>query len=336
MEQYSGMEEQIASFPEQLELAVEIGRSLDLPALSNIQNIYIAGMGGSAIGAEFVRQWTTALCNYPIHVAKGYHVPAWVGPQTLAIISSFSGNTEETLTAFETIHQRKAHIVGISSGGKLRQYALHHHIPHITMPRKWISPRANLGLSSVLQYFILLKTGMLRVDLSDEFLRAADMLRQQALAIQRQAEQTARDLSNIACVYIIVPEEYASVGLRFRQQLNENSKLHAAHFVIPEMHHNAIVGWKDAPSEFAVLLLSFRNIHPRNRLRLRLTEEMIAPICAHSCTLQSKGNSSIQESLYMVHLTDWISHYLALLRGVDPVEVEIIESLKRKLREQSH
>jgi len=281
MEQYRGMEEQIASFPEQLEMAVEIGRHLSLPAFSDIQNVYIAGMGGSAIGGEFVRLWTHRHCALPIHIAKGYQVPAWVGPQTLAILSSFSGNTEETLTAFETVLRRRAQVVSISAGGKLQQYAHHHHIPHIDIPRRWISPRANLGLSSVLQYFILYQTGILQIDLSEEFLRAAGVLRHHASVIQQLADQMARALSPAACVYIIVPEEYASVGLRFRQQINENAKLHAAHYVIPEMHHNAIVGWKAFPAHSSAQPLA---TSPHRRVDC-------APLCSHLYACVEGGHS---------------------------------------------
>jgi len=239
------MNELIARFPDQLKESLEIGRAATINAHSEaITNIYVAGLGGSGIGGDFVHEFVQNECTVPFTIGKGYTIPASVTKNTLAIVSSYSGNTEETLESFEQIKTRGAKVVIISSGGKLIQFAKELGYDYITLPNNWPSPRACLGFSLVQQLFILNKLGLT----SDTAIRGIEtsipLLENEMESIKVEAEKIAKMLDKkIPIVY--TTDRMESVAVRLRQQINENSKMLCWHHVIPEMNHNELVGWRD-------------------------------------------------------------------------------------------
>lgn len=325
------MDTLIAKFSEQLREALQIGRDAEIEKSPNpIHHVYIAGLGGSGIGGGFAAEYVYKKCPVPIVVGKGYDIPGFIDKHTLAVVSSYSGNTEETLSSFEQLIETGAKIVCISSGGKMIEMAKSHGLDYILMPEDWPSPRACLGYSVVQQLFILYYNGLTDDGFIDEIRAAADLLDREEEDIQTRARQISGMLENKTPV-IYIADWMESVAVRLRQQINENSKMLCWHHILPEMNHNELVGWRDQRRDLAVLLLRNRNDHPRVQMRMEINKEIITEYTDSWIEIYSKGSSFIQRSMYLVHLGDWISFYLSELRNMNPIEVKVIDFLKAEL-----
>lgn len=324
------MDQLIARFPDQLDEALAIGRNAKLTRPDRIDRVFVTGLGGSGIGGNFVAEFVRDCCPVPYVVGKSYDIPAWVGPGTLAIASSYSGNTEETLAAMEQLRASGAHIVVISSGGTLIRMAQEQSLDHIILPNDWPSPRACLGFSLVQQLAILERFGLTDGALLAQVANAAGLLRRESEDIRDKASRIAKLLHGKTTV-IYATDRMESVAVRFRQQLNENAKVLCWHHVIPEMNHNELVGWRDRRDDLAVFVFRNKDDYQRNQIRIEINKEIISHYTGSFIETYSKGDSLLEEAMYHVHLGDWISWYLAELRGVDAVEVRVIDFLKGEL-----
>jgi len=325
------MDELITRFVEQLEEALEIGANASIrPLNSPVHHVYVSGMGGSGIGADFVAAFISQECKIPYLVGKGYEVPAYVGPHSLTFASSYSGNTEETLTAFHAIQNTGSRTICIASGGKVISEAERLGLDLVRVPNTWPSPRACLGYSLVAQLSILGKLGLIGNTALEEVQKSITLIRKEQEDIKTRAEKVAQlILGKLPVIY--ATDRYAPVAVRFRQQINENAKSLGWHHIVPEMNHNELVGWRDAHDDLAVIWFRSRDDLDRNQVRMDINKEIISNYTGTLIELWAKGDSQIQQSLYLVHLGDWISWYLAQLRGVDSIEVKVIDFLKGEL-----
>ncbi len=326
------MDQLIREFPEQLREALSIGKAADIQAHDkDIHHVLVCGLGGSGIGGDFVREFIQEECNIPYLVNKGYDLPAYVGANTLAIFSSYSGNTEETLMAFEKALSTGAKIVCISSGGQLIKKAQELGLNYIQVPANKPSPRACLGYSIVQQLFILEKLGLTGAHLTQSIGGAADMLDKEQANIEELAKSTA-DALNGKLPVIYTTEGMEAVAVRLRQQLNENAKILCWHHVIPEMNHNELVGWRDNYEHLGVLYLRNETDLARNQIRIDINKKIISKYTSVTEIL-SKGVDKVERVMYHVHFGDWLSWYMSELRdGIDAVEVEVIDYLKGELK----
>ena len=325
------MEEMISKFPAQLLEALEIGANANIrPHTSSINKVYAAGLGGSGIGATFVSEFVQGSCPVPYNVGKGYHIPWYVDENTLAIASSYSGNTEETLNAFDQMLRTGAKVVVISSGGKLIEMAKEKDLDYIQLPDNWSSPRACLGYSLVQQLFILRKLDLIDDTLIEEVRKSADNLTNWQSDIKDKSQRVASFLlGKIPVIY--TTDRMEAVAIRFRQQINENAKQLCWHHVVPEMNHNELVGWRSDYKDLAVVYLRNEDDFARNQTRIDINKAIISNHTDSVVELYSKGNSLIERALYFVHLVDYISVSLADLKGVDPIEIKVIDYLKSEL-----
>ncbi|MEO1437678.1 MAG: bifunctional phosphoglucose/phosphomannose isomerase [Bacteroidota bacterium] len=326
------MDKMIAEFPDQLGKALEIGGAAEIRPLERpIGHALICGMGGSAIGGNLVQGFLKAHLSIPILVNKDYALPAYVGEQSLCIFSSYSGNTEETVAAFDKALGTGARIICVTSGGKLLERAKANGLDYIQVPGGSPSPRATLGFSVVQLLTIFHKLGLTDKYFLNEIRASQGMLKTQQEEIKRAAQDVADALANKTPV-IYAADQLEPVILRFRQQINENAKLLSWASVFPEMNHNELVGWRQTYKELAVVVLKSNYDHPRNRMRMDISLQII-----HKCTpsiieIEAQGNSPERQAFYFIHLTDWISFYLADNRSeIDPVEVKVIDYLKGEL-----
>ncbi len=325
------MDQLIERFMDQLEEALEIGQHASIrPASSDITHVYVAGLGGSGIGADFVSSFIQDECPIPFLVRKGYHVPAFVGKHTLAIASSYSGNTEETLIAYEQMKQRGARMICIASGGKLIEKARADGYEYVQVPANSPSPRACLGYSLTVQLWVLHKLGYISDRTIQQIHTSVALLRRESADIKAKAEQMAAQLhQHIPIIY--AEDRMEPVAVRFRQQINENSKALCWHHVIPEMNHNELVGWREKNPNLAVVYFRNEDDYSRNALRMDINQTIIRQYTDRILEIHSKGNNQVERALYLVHLGDWISWYLAQLRGMDALEVKVIDYLKGEL-----
>jgi len=328
---YFMMDSLIREFPEQLREAIEIGEAAKIKKhKKDIHHVLVCGLGGSGIGGTFVKELIEKESNIPVLVNKGYNLPGYVGENTLAIFSSYSGNTEETLIAFEKALTTKAKIVCISSGGKLVEIAKERGLDYIQLPSGKPSPRACMGYSIVQQLYILNKLNIISDDLINTIPTAADLLADEQGDIMVQALEMANHLNGkIPIIY--TTEGMEAPAVRLRQQINENSKMLCWHHVIPEMNHNELVGWCEKNEQLVILYLRNKSDLERNQIRIGINQDIIKKYAAvHE--VFSKGNSKFEQMMYHVHFGDWLSWYLSELReGVDAVEIEVINYLKGEL-----
>lgn len=324
------MDQLIAQFPAQLEEALEIGSKANINPKSNIHKVYVAGLGGSGIGANFVASFIREECNVPYLVGKGYSIPNYVDENTLAIASSYSGNTEETLFSFNEMLETGAKIVVIASGGKLIEKAKELGLDYIQVPPGSPSPRACLGYSMVQQLFILEKLGLISDRATSQIRSSIDLLKSETENIKSIAKEMAAKLNGKINI-IYTTDRTAPVALRFKQQVNENVKALCWEHVLPEMNHNELVGWTKENDNLAVIYFRTADDYPRNQTRIEINKTIIAKYCKNIFEVFAKGNNQVEQSIYLVHLGDWISWYMSELAGVDAIEIDVIDYLKSEL-----
>lgn len=325
------MDEMIQAFIGQLKEALNICDQHPLQLnIETIQNVVICGMGGSGIGGDFVKSWVANEAPYPIEVIKSYTVPSYVNQNTLAIVSSYSGNTEETVACLQQLMESNAQIVAVSSGGNILKTAQEKGFPCIAVPPDWSSPRACLGYSVVAQMHILSAAGATEEPIRTGFESAVSLLEKETEAINDKALQMANLIARNRPV-IYASSDIEPVAVRWRQQLNENAKTLAWHHVYPELNHNELVGWRGDLQNIAVITLRRRNDPPRVQQRMDISKDIIFNSAGAYIEVIAKGQSTIEQSLYLVHMGDWLSWHLASIYGVDAVEVRAIDYLKSEL-----
>jgi len=329
------MDDLIQAFPAQLKRAIEIGQNAKIgKSKFPIRNILISGLGGSGIGGTILSNVLRDDIAVPIIVNKEYQIPAFVNENSLVIISSYSGNTEETLSALMQAFKKNAQIICITSGGLIKEYAETNDIDYVLIDGG-APPRSAFGQSFVQLLYILHQLCILE-DGFKQFLKdAIAILEAEENEIKEQAKAIAAKLNGKIPV-IYSDAKFEGVSIRFRQQINENSKMLCWHHVVPEMNHNELVGWREKNENIAVIFLRNNNDFERNQERMEFTKEVVSQYAGDVIEIYSKGDHDIIRSIYLIHLTDWVSYYLAVLKGVDAVEINVINKLKNKLAEHSY
>ena len=325
------MDKMIERFPAQLEEALQLASKVKLKQhASPIHTVLISGLGGSGIGGNFVQELTSTNCKVPVFVNKGYKIPNWVNKHTLAICSSYSGNTEETLSAFQQLIATDAKVVCVSSGGQLIEKARELNLDHVQVPGGWSSPRACLGYSIVAQLAVLQQAKLIDDSIFQDLQTAQKQLLESQEEIKEAAKKLAGFLTDKTPV-LYAPDHMEAVAIRWRQQINENAKMLCWHHVIPEMNHNELVGWRHNRNDLAVIWLRNRDDFPRTSVRIDINKEIVEHFTNTSIEIYSKGKSLTEKMLYFVHLGDWTSFYLAEARNIDPIEIKVIDYLKGEL-----
>ncbi|NNF36167.1 MAG: bifunctional phosphoglucose/phosphomannose isomerase [Saprospiraceae bacterium] len=301
------------------------------PSETKITNIVIAGMGGSGIGAEFTRKWIEKDCIIPLHIVKDYNIPAFVNKHTLFIASSYSGNTEETLEAVEQAEKSGAFMAVITSGGQLMNKAKMNQWAFVQLPDNIPAPRAALGYSVTAQIRLIQSFGLLKNNMTRQIRDAVSSIIYWKEEIQHQAQIIAGKIAGkISAIY--TSSDLEPVGLRFRQQIAENGKSLAWHHVLPEMNHNELVGWTSFNPNLVAIFIRSSDESKRLQMRMNITEDIISQYAGNQIEIWPKGKGLIGESLYLVHLLDWISYYIAEIQGVDVMEIDVINYLKESLQ----
>jgi glucose/mannose-6-phosphate isomerase len=339
-----GMTDLIVGLPEQIEEAYDIGMKAEVPGeYADVGTVVISGLGGSAIGGDLLRSLTLAESRVPVFVNRDYGIPAYVGPDTLFIASSYSGNTEETLSAFELAANAGARILCISSGGELTRRAAESGIPAVRIPGG-PAPRAALGYSFVPLLIVLRRLGLVKGAAGDEditeTLSVMKGLREALGPGAPESVNHAKQLARKVCGRLPIiygSEGYrAVVAQRWKGQVNENSKAAAYWNVYPELDHNEIVGWKSNPDllgSMFVINLRDNSESPKMRRRIEVTSEVIGRLAAGVEHVWAIGKSDLAKLFSLVYIGDFMSLYLAFLNGEDPMPVESIGYLKSRLAE---
>ena len=320
----------VEKFNFQLKDALKIGESANLKKTTKkFKNVVITGLGGSGIGGKIVSQLVQDKVTVPININNDYSLPAYVDDHTLLIASSFSGNTEETLSALSKAMEKGAEIACITSGGKLAQIAKDNNYNHIILPTER-SPRAMLTYSLVQQFYLLHHYDFIDSSFKKDIENAITLLDKELATIKEKAHEVALSLHHKTAV-LYSDSAFEGVTTRLRQQINENAKALCWHHVVPEMNHNELVGWAGGKNEYAVVVLRSSFDHPRTKLRLNISKEIISKYTSVYFEIEAKGNSKTEQALFLILFGDWVSVYLSELYQVDSIEVNVIDYLKKEL-----
>ncbi len=323
------MKELVQNFSAQLREAKTIADKALVAPGKNIQNIVISGLGGSGIGGSIVSELIADSCSVPVIINKDYHLPAFVNTNTLLIISSYSGNTEETLSAMEQGMAKQAQIVCITSGGKVLELAKQHQFDFIEIPGGF-PPRSCIGYSLVQLLRVMVNKGFAKASLFTDLEKAIQLLDHDSSPIKKEAQNIAAKLKGkLPVIYSLGSSE--GVAVRFRQQINENSKMLCWHHTFPEMNHNELVGWTEKNDSLVVLTFHTSFDFKRTLKRYEVCKPIFQKFSSGVIDITAKGDSKLEQFLYLIHIGDWISCYIADLKGIDPVEVNVINHLKSEL-----
>jgi glucose/mannose-6-phosphate isomerase len=291
--------------------------------------VLICGLGGSGIGGAIVKDIISLKASIPIATTKDYSVPNFVNKHTLVIASSYSGNTEETLYALEKCQAKNAEIAVITSGGELKTIAKENNYNKIIIPAG-NPPRAMFGYAFVELFYMLNHYGIIDDFFKSDFEKAIRLLDAERPNIQKQAMNLAKKMHKQTPI-IYVANGFEGVAVRFRQQINENSKMLCWHHVVPEMNHNELLGWRTNVKNLAVVYFRNKSDYERNQIRIDINKKIISKYTENITEIWSKGNSLIENTLYHINLGDWGSWYLSEMNDVDAIEIDVIDFLKGEL-----
>ncbi len=337
---------EIDNLPTQLEKAWVLGQTQPLPLMDGIspsgsfRQVIISGMGGSAIGADLLAGWIAPSCRVPVIVHRDYGLPAWAhGPETLVIASSHSGNTEETLEAFNAALQNKCQLMAIATGGKLADCAAQAKIPLWKFEHRG-QPRAAVGFSFGLLLAVFAQLGLIP-DPAKELAGAVAAMKKQQATLRADVPVAHNPAKRLAgqlvgrWVNVYASGCLAPVARRWKGQVNEIAKAGAGFEVLPEADHNALAGTlnpADVLSRTTTLFLRFPSDHPRNRLRLDLTRQEFMLEGLNTDVYKAQGESPLAHIWTTLHFGDYAAYYLAMAYGADPTPVETLVNIKAAMK----
>lgn len=318
----------------QVEYAWNIKFDLSSIDVTKIKNIIVTGLGGSAIGGELLQSYFRTELKYPYQVNRNYELPLYANEETLVIASSYSGNTEETISALKDAVSKKCQIVCVTTGGKIEQIAKENNIPFGIL-KKGFQPRFALWINffSLVNVLNTLKMVPEQNELVKEVI---DFLIKKGVEYSADANEAiniAESLLGYVPILYSVNDYTSVVGTRWRGQFNENSKQHAFSNNYPELDHNEIMGWEGykPTMNFKLINILDEDYHTQVKKRFEITTEVIKKAGADVINIQSKEKHYKMRLVDMIYLGDWMTYYYALMRGFDPTTIDNINYLKAKL-----
>ncbi len=336
-----GMYDRIYQFPTQFEDGLKRTKEIQLPRWdkSKIKNIVVAGLGGSAIGGDLVRSYLAERLNIPFFICRNYTLPKFVDSSSLVFVSSYSGNTEETLSAFEDVSRREAKIICITSNGKVENVSSEKQFPCVHLP-KGFQPRAALGYSFVPILTMLERLGFVdgeetNIKKTKEFLdENRNRYRVEVDTEKNEAKKLATKLHKKLPIIYASCDHFDAVSTRWKGQFCENAKMLAFNNVFPEFNHNELVGWKvlsDYRDDLIVVILKDKEDHPRIQRRMEIVRDIIEKQKVEVIETESCGENLLSRMFSLIQLGDFTSFYLAILNQEDPTPVKVIDFLKNEL-----
>jgi glucose/mannose-6-phosphate isomerase len=337
----AGMLAHLEALPRQIDDAWALAQRFSAPArYGAADSIVVAGMGGSAIGADLVCGLVADSLGVPLVVWRDYDLPAWVGPRTLVVASSYSGDTEETLSAIERALAVGAPVVGVTTGGRVAERLAEAGQPVLRFDYS-AQPRAALGYALVLLLGVLARLGY--VADQPAAVAAASTAAGEAAARLGPAVPTATNGAKQLAAMLVgrVAVVYgggflAAVARRWKGQFNENAKHWAFYEQLPELDHNAVMGYEfpaEAARELLVVFVHSGLLPPRLSLRYAVTAELLGRQNIPFHRVEAWGEGPLAQLVAAVAYGDWTSYYLALLNGIDPTGIVAIDYLKARLAE---
>lgn len=333
-----GMAKAIYLLPEQIKEATRLALDFLLPKFYP-RSVVIAGMGGSAIGGDLLRALLLYESPVPIFVCRERRLPAWVGLDTLVLAVSYSGNTSETLEAYNEAREKGALVIAYSTGGELARLAKENKGCHFLIPGG-LAPRAAIGFSFIPLLVTLWRLGLIKPK-TGELNEAGALLEKSRESWKEKVETQANAAKQCATtLHGYIPLIYGSnpgteiVALRWKCQFNENSKIIAVSNTFPELCHNELVGWGGKGvlhNRLAVIMLREREDPPSYQRQIDLARCVLNKQAKLLREIWAEGHSQLSRIFYLLYFGDYVSLYLSWLLGENPTPVEVLEWLKEEL-----
>jgi glucose/mannose-6-phosphate isomerase len=343
------MFEILKNFPQQLEDAIRIGKEAPgFPLEIKSNDFAILGMGGSAIGGDLIRSYSNVLpgaSHLSISVNRNYVLPDSIIERTNIIASSYSGGTEETITAYKAAIKKSKNVVCITTGGELEYLAIQNNTPVIKIPAGY-QPRCALGYSFFTMLYLFIKSGAYKKEAIEITEKAIDELfiliknsseKFSNLSEDNEAYQTAKQLHGTIPVIYSSIERMDAVNLRWRGQIQENAKNLAFGNYLPEMNHNEINAFsypENLSTKFSIIFMKDVDDNDRVKIRFNVLEDILSPKVNQIIKIQSDGKYLLTRLFDIIYFGDWVSYYLAILNGVDPTPIPNIIKLKKILSDK--
>lgn len=337
-----GMLELCKKMPDFCKDAIKRAKRVKIPAIyKSPENVIVAGMGGSAIGGELLKDWLYDRASIPLEVCRDYVLPTYADENSLVMTVSYSGETEETLSAFLEAVKRRCMILTISSGGHMQTFARKLGIPHISIPTGF-PPRAAIAYTFFPLVVLMKKIHVIK-ETDEEIEEALHILQkiseENALRVpikNNKAKKLALEIEGtIPIVYGF--KQYSAVARRLKCQFNENSKIPSKFDIFSELNHNEVVGW-EAPKKltqtFSIILLRDPKEPPEIKQRIEITKQLASKKVYKVLEIQAVGKQKLAKMLSAMYTGDLASIYLAVLRGVDPTPTKTIAHLKAEMKKR--
>jgi glucose/mannose-6-phosphate isomerase len=338
----SGMLSDLVKTPDYCRDAIERAKQVNVPDDVNPKNIVLVGMGGSAIGGEILQSWLRDTLPIQIEVCRDYTLPAYVNKETLVFANSYSGNTEETITAFLAAIQKKCTVLAVTSGGQLGEFCKKLHVPHVTIPTG-LQPRVAIPYIFFPLPVLMEKMGILS-NIEDKLEEAIAVIEKtvkenapEVPTNKNRAKQLATEiLGTIPVTYGF--RQYSSIAHRLKTQFNENSKIPSKYDIFSELNHNETVGY-EAPEALtktqSIILIRDSQEPTEIRNRIEISTKLAFNRANTVLEIDAKGEGKLAKMFSVMCTGDFASVYLAILQNKDPTPVKIIEEVKKELAKKS-
>jgi len=328
--------------PEQIAEGMSIGKQITIKHHnSELKNIVFAGMGGSAIAGDIA----ISLCNnatVPMTTVRNYTLPSWVNTHTTVILLSYSGNTEETIACMHQALNKGATVIGITSGGIIKDTLTTLNGDVITIPGGMM-PRAAIGYLAIPLLYILDELNQIDSTFEQQLKNLILNLKQHRKTLSDSTAQDNIAFSTAQQILSATPRIYAAsnatatIAKRWRAQLAENSKLLSSTHALPELNHNEIVSWqntKRSAHRYGIIWITDSSMHTRNKKRFDITHNMAKDHVAYQKAIDCTGESLIERTFYALYIGDWVSYWAAILQHIDPTPINNIEYLKKHMSQE--
>jgi glucose/mannose-6-phosphate isomerase len=327
----------ILDTPSQFKTGIELAD--DIRVDGNFDSVTVSGMGGSALPANLLRAYCNSLFKshkdikpFEIHINRFYSLSEKSkNSNTLNLIASYSGNTEEALSSLEELKKLNLPFIGLSSGGEVERLCKEYGAPHIKLPIPYpnYQPRMGTGYFFGAMFKVLVNHGLIS-DLTTELISSSEKFAQFMGPYEEKGKELAKMLSGKTPV-IYASNEYKYTAMVWKIKLNENAKTPAFWNFFPELNHNEMVGFTNPQAKFFIIMLKDNSDNPKNLKRFESTAQLLKEKGIESTIINMDGEDLFSKMFLSITLSDWTSYYLALEYGQDPTPVDMVEKLKKIL-----
>lgn len=328
----SNFRQMLLDSPDQFKVGFELAKDIKLPGI--FSQMVVSGMGGSALPVNILRIYLTDLFKrankkpFEVYINRSYDLPLESFGNCLNIISSYSGNTEETISCFHQALEKKLPCIAVSAGGKLEEIAKANNVPHIklSIPFPNFQPRVGTGyfFASLLQ--ILINQGLVE-DEKENLLSVCEDLKKNLADVEKRGQELAKTLSGKTPI-VYVSEPYKHVAMVWKIKINENAKTPAYWNFFPELNHNEMVGYTNPQAKFHLVMIKDPADNPQDLKRYDATAKLVGAKGVTSTIIEMQGSNVFYKIFWSILLADFTSYNLALEYSQDPTPVDMVEELK--------